>query len=126
MREGRVDVCLTILLPASGIEATIDPGIVSVQSHQNQPNNPAVAIPHGQSTHMNKKNIHITAAPEGGWQGKREGATRPSFRTDKKKDAIDKGRSISQKEHGELIIHGKDGKIQSRDSHGNDPASRKG
>ncbi len=75
---------------------------------------------------MDKKNIHITPAPDGGWQGKREGATRPSFQTDKKKDAVDKGRALCKKDKGELFIHGKDGRIQSRDSHGSDPTPSKG
>ena len=30
---------------------------------------------------MNRKNIHVVPSPSGGWQGKREGATRPSFTT---------------------------------------------
>lgn len=75
---------------------------------------------------MNKKNIHVTAAPDGGWQGKREGATRPSFTTSTKQEAIGKGRELSKRGGGELFSHGKDGKIQWRDSHGNDPCPPRG
>ncbi|MEG0334439.1 MAG: DUF2188 domain-containing protein [Akkermansia sp.] len=75
---------------------------------------------------MNKRSIDITPAPSGGWQGKREGATRSSFTTSTKQEAIDRGRALSKSEHGELFIYGKDGKIQQRDSHGNDPYSPKG
>ena len=75
---------------------------------------------------MNKNNIHVVPAPGGGWQVKREGATRPSFTTSTKQEAIDKGRGLSKREGGELLSHGKDGKIQWRDSHGNDPYPPKG
>ncbi len=74
---------------------------------------------------MDKKNIHISTAPEGGWQGKREGATRPSFQTSKKKDAVDKGRALCKKDKGTLVIHGKDGRIQSRDNCGSTPTPGK-
>ena len=75
---------------------------------------------------MNRKNILVVPAPDGGWQGKREGATRSSFTTSTKQEAIDKGRALSKSGHGELFIHGKDGKIHQRDSHGNDPYPPKG
>ncbi len=85
---------------------------------------------HSNTTHthqpMDKKNIHITPAPDGGWQGKREGATRPSFQTDKKKEAVDKGREQCKKDKCELFIHGKDGRIQSRDNCGKEPKSSEG
>ena len=75
---------------------------------------------------MNRKNIHVVPSPSGGWQGKREGATRTSFTTSTKQEAIDKGRGLSKREGGELFSHGKDGKIQWRDSHGNDPYPPRG
>jgi hypothetical protein len=43
-----------------------------------------------------------------------------------KADAIACARKISRNQNSELFIHGKDGKIQSRDSHGNDPYPPKG
>ena len=74
----------------------------------------------------NVKNYFVVPSPSGGWQGKREGATRPSFTTSTKQEAIDKGRGLSKHEGGELFSHGKDGKIQWRDSHGNDPYPPRG
>ncbi len=37
------------------------------------------------------------------------------------KEAIEEGRKISQHQCSEFVIHGKDGRIQQKDSHGNDP-----
>lgn len=51
---------------------------------------------------------------------------RASVITDTQKEAIDLGRKISRNHHGELFIHGVDGKIRARDSHGNDPFPPRG
>ena len=40
--------------------------------------------------------------------------------------AVEAGRKISQNQGTEFYIHGKDGKIQNKDSHGNDPYPPKG
>lgn len=40
--------------------------------------------------------------------------------------AVEFGRNIAKKQHTEFFNHGKDGKIQSRDSYGNDPFPPKG
>jgi hypothetical protein len=37
-------------------------------------------------------------------------------------EAIDVAREIARNQSSELFIHGKDGRIRERDSHGNDPA----
>lgn len=70
---------------------------------------------------MKRKEHHIVPNPNGGWDIKRENATRSSGHFDTKSEAIDKGRIISRNQGTEFIIHGKDGKIQRSDSHGNDP-----
>ena len=69
--------------------------------------------------------IHKVAAPEI-CNVKKDGATRSSGHFDKKQDAVDAGRKISQNQGTEFYIHGKDGKIQNKDSHGNDPYPPKG
>lgn len=58
---------------------------------------------------------------EDGWAVKREKADRASALTDNKAEADKIGRDMAKREGGELIIHGKDGKIQDSDSFGNDP-----
>lgn len=62
----------------------------------------------------------------GGWDIKKSGSDRSSRHYDTKKDAEKAGRTISQNQDTELFIHGKDGKIQRKDSHGNDPFPPRG
>ncbi|MBC7451250.1 MAG: DUF2188 domain-containing protein [Cytophagales bacterium] len=75
---------------------------------------------------MAKKTHHVVHNPDGGWDVKKGGSEKASNHFDKKTDAIDKGREISQNQGSEFYIHGKDGKIQSKDSHGNDPNPPRG
>lgn len=75
---------------------------------------------------MSGKNQHVTPHPDGGWQVKGEGNQKATVKTDTKKEAMDVGREISKNQGSELVIHGKDGKIQSKDSHGKDPFPPKG
>jgi len=72
------------------------------------------------------KSHHIVPNSAGGWDIKKGGSTRSSGHFDKKQDAIDAGRQISKNQGTEFYIHGKDGKIQKKDSHGNDPYPPKG
>ena len=70
---------------------------------------------------MAKKTHHVVPNPNGGWDVKKGGSEKASNHFDKMSDAVEKGREISQNQGSEFYIHGKDGKIQSKDSHGNDP-----
>ena len=36
-------------------------------------------------------------------------------------EAIRQGRHLAEDQNSELVIHGRDGKIREKDSHGNDP-----
>ena len=36
-------------------------------------------------------------------------------------DALQKGRQLADSEHGELVVHGEDGQIREKHSHGGDP-----
>lgn len=75
---------------------------------------------------MKSKTTHIVPNGErGGWDIKQGGAKRASEHFDKKSDAVDRGREISINQKTEFVIHGKDGKIQRKDSHGNDPCPPK-
>ncbi len=75
---------------------------------------------------MSRHNHHIVPNSErGGWDIKRDNSQRSSRHFDKKEDAVKAGREISIKNKTELIIHGKDGRIQRSDSHGNDPCPPK-
>ncbi len=72
------------------------------------------------------KNQHVTPHPHGGWQVKGAGNGRATARTSTQKQAIDIARSIAQRQGSELIIHGQNGQIRAKDSHGNDPFPPKG
>ncbi|MCK4513715.1 MAG: DUF2188 domain-containing protein [Spirochaetaceae bacterium] len=68
-----------------------------------------------------KGSHHVVTNPNGGWDVKKGGAKRSSSHHQTKKDAVDAGREISRNQGTEFYIHGKDGQIQRKDSHGNDP-----
>jgi hypothetical protein len=59
--------------------------------------------------------------PDGGWSVKKGGAERASRHFETKSDAIVWGREVSKNQRSEFVIHKKDGTIQRKDSHGNDP-----
>lgn len=70
---------------------------------------------------MAKKTHHVVPHQDGGWDIKKGGSDRASKHFDKKTDAVERGREISKNQGSEFYVHGKDGKIQTKDSHGNDP-----
>lgn len=70
---------------------------------------------------MAREEHHIVPNSGGGWDVKRNNADRASGHYETKQQAVDAGRKISQNQGTEFIVHGKDGKIQRPDSHGNDP-----
>ncbi len=76
---------------------------------------------------MSKSNSHhVVPNPNGGWDVKKAEAERASRHFDTKAEAEKAGRVISQNQNTEFVIHGKDGKIQRKDSHGNDPFPPRG
>ena len=62
--------------------------------------------------------------PPGHRQDRREirivGNDRITVITETKKEAVEVARKIAKNNHSELVIHGKDGKIQDKDSYSND------
>ena len=65
-------------------------------------------------------NIHVL--PHGNeWAVKREGDADPIDAFPTQVEAIDFGRDQARNEHVELLIHGADGQIREKDSHGTDP-----
>lgn len=74
---------------------------------------------------MARDEHHVVHNPNGGWDVKRNNAKRASVHTDTKAEALRTGRQISKNQETELVIHGKDGRIQNADSHGNDPCPPK-
>lgn len=74
---------------------------------------------------MSKKNHHIVPHHEG-WAVKTEGASRASSVHRTQREAISRGREVSRNQGTELLIHGQNGQIRERDSHGRDPHPPKG
>lgn len=74
---------------------------------------------------MSKRNQHVVPR-NGSWAVIGEGAERASGVFDTKAEATQVARAITQNQGTELVIHGRDGRIQSKDSHGHDPFPPKG
>ena len=71
---------------------------------------------------MSKQKSHHTIPNSNkGRYIKKVGAGRASKHLDTKKEAIDKVWEITKNQRTELYIHGKDGEIQQKVSHENDP-----
>ena len=75
---------------------------------------------------MSEKNQHVTPHPEGGWQIMGAGNERATKRTDTQAEAINIAREIAANQQSELVIHGTNGRIRQKHSHGNDPHPPKG
>ena len=68
---------------------------------------------------MNKKQYHISKNIGGGWKTTKQSNILSIC--DTQKQAIDYAKVIAQRTGGEVVIHGRDGKIREKDSYGNDP-----
>ncbi len=66
---------------------------------------------------MKKTNYHVMKHPEGGWQGKKEGSQKATFKTETKKQAELKAKAIvSNQGGGEVKLHGVKGNILDSDT----------
>lgn len=74
---------------------------------------------------MSKRNQHVVPH-DGGWAIRGAGAQRATAVHGTQAAAIDQARSIARSQGTELLIHGANGRIRERDSHGNDPNPPKG
>jgi len=73
------------------------------------------------------KPVHVVPnSDRGGWDITRPGADRASAHCDTQAQAIERARTISKNQGEELVIHGKDGRIREKDSHGSDKFPPKG
>ncbi|WP_420992021.1 DUF2188 domain-containing protein [Cupriavidus sp. 30B13] len=74
---------------------------------------------------MTAHNIHVV--PHGtGWDVIQEGARNANSHHDTQDAAIAAGTLDAQREQVELLIHGRDGQIRSRNSYGHDPRTVRG
>ncbi|MCZ0953377.1 MAG: DUF2188 domain-containing protein [Rhodospirillaceae bacterium] len=71
---------------------------------------------------MTANSLHVV--PRGKkWAVRKTGVERVTRRFDTQQEAIKAARGIARKQGGEVFIHGWDGRIRRRDSHGNDNIS---
>jgi hypothetical protein len=66
---------------------------------------------------MTKRNQHVVPRNDG-WAVKGAGAERATVVVNTQQEAIDRARNIARNQGTELLIHGRDGRIRERDSHG--------
>lgn len=63
----------------------------------------------------------VTRTSEGQWQHKGDGNERATRVTRTQREAIDSARSVARNQGGEVVVHGRNGRIRSKDSFGSDP-----
>ena len=69
---------------------------------------------------MTKSDLHIVPHDKG-WAVRRDGAERASSLHPTQKGAQDAARPAAIRDHVEVVIHGRNGKIRDSESHGHDP-----
>lgn len=65
--------------------------------------------------------VHVAPRSDGRWNVIREGATRASSVHDTEAQARRRGRVLARASESELVIHGRDGRIQQRDTYSSRP-----
>jgi hypothetical protein len=73
-----------------------------------------------------KSQIAVEPRSDGRWAVQKNGTTRASSLHDTQRAAEQAARRQAMREKTELVVKGRDGAIQRRDSYGNDPAKRPG
>ena len=73
---------------------------------------------------MPRKEYHVVPH-ENGWAVKKSNASKSSACTSTKSDAASKAKELSKNSGSEMVVHGKNGKIQYSNSYGNDPCPPK-
>lgn len=73
------------------------------------------------------KQVHVTYdKSEGNWDVKSVGASKAYRTAETKNEAVHIATQVARNNEAELIVHGMDNKIQSRNSYGNDPFPPRG
>ncbi|WP_046174931.1 DUF2188 domain-containing protein [Domibacillus indicus] len=63
---------------------------------------------------------------EQGWQVKGSGNTKATKLFETQQEAKQFAKEKAKNQHSEVVIHGRDGRIRTKDSYGNDPFPPKG
>ena len=72
-----------------------------------------------------KRNQHVVPT-KGGWAVKGAGSAKATKTFDTQQEAIQRARELARKQHSELLIHGRDGKIREKNTYGKDSHPPKG
>jgi len=70
---------------------------------------------------MSKGKNQFVVPTQGGWGVRGQGNSKLTVKTDTKAEALKLGRQIAKNQQSELTILKSDGKIQNKNSFGNDP-----
>ena len=62
----------------------------------------------------------VTRTPDGDWKLKQDGAKRSVGLFDTQREAIDRGREVAENARRDLVVHGENGRIRSKDSYGSE------
>jgi hypothetical protein len=73
-----------------------------------------------------KPDIVVEPRPDGRWARQKNGSRRAASIHDTQAAAEKAARAQAKRERAELVVKGRDGKIERRDSYGNDPRPSKG
>ena len=73
-----------------------------------------------------KPHIVVEPRPDGRWARQKNGTSRAASLHDTQAAAEKAARAQAKREKTELVVKGRDGRIQRRDSYGNDPRGSKG
>jgi hypothetical protein len=73
-----------------------------------------------------KPQVSVEPRPGGRWAVQTDGTQRAYRVSDRKADAVSIGRQVAMHQQAELVVKDERGRIQSKDSHGNDPRRIKG
>jgi hypothetical protein len=69
---------------------------------------------------MSKKHdVHVVRDQNNNWRVKQDGDRLSTHQT--QSNAIARGKAEARRDGVDLVVHGRDGKIRSKDSYGNDP-----
>lgn len=66
------------------------------------------------------KNLHVIPLDDG-WAVRGEGSSRATSVHKSQHEAIEAGREIARNRSGQLVIHGRDGRVRERNSYSSDP-----
>lgn len=73
-----------------------------------------------------KPQVAVEPRANGRWAVQTDGTQRADSLHDRKSDAVSRARELAENKKTELVIKNADGKIASKDSHGNDSRRIKG